>query len=1504
MKQFLDYLRHKYLEKNFILLLYILILFLLLTGKAIGQTINSTTYPLVSSTGVGLASYTSLGTLVSSGNDDTNSSLTNIGFDFWFNGVRYTQFGVNTNGHLKLGSVVTNINYINNLAKWTENPKIAPYWDDLTTGSDGYVKYGLIGSAPNRRLVVEWKANVYVNNATVSNSAPLLFQAILSETTGAIQFIYGGTIATSTTGYSIGFSTSSTNLVSVASSSNVATYGSDPNTNQTASIAAGKSHVFTPQTPNAPSNLTFANVATTSMTLNWSDNASNEQGYVIYTSTDGVNYVFNQQVAANDTNADLSGLTTNTTYYFKVYAITEGTLSSPPLTGSQTTPVQVVITTGASTWVAPACVTSVTIETWGAGGGGGSSNNTNTNGGSGGGGGAYAKGIHTVVPGSTYFYSVGIKGSGGPANSTTPPTAGGSTWFNAVASTNVAPASNVNGTLAAGGGPGVNNSITTPSNAGLASSSIGNVTVASGSAGLGGTTAGGRNGGAGASPGGGAGGAGSTTTNGSNGTTPGGGGGGGNDKKNNKGGDGAIGQIIITYTNLSPSAVPVISSPICSGSTTLSGTSSEANGTIIELFKAGISLGTTTVTSGTWTKIGLLSLVSGDVITATAVAPSCKTVSVSSVSVTVTGAPTPATNSSTQTICSTSTATLSGNVPTVGTGAWSVVSGPSTLLSQFSSLTNPTAVFTPAGGVGSYVVRWTISNSPCTASTANATITVTGAPTPAMNSSTQTICSTATATLSANAPTVGTGAWSVVSGPSTLASQFSSLTNPTAVFTPAGGAGSYVVRWTISNLPCTASTANATITVTGAPTIATNSSTQTICATATAILSGNTPTVGTGAWSVVSGPSTLASQFSSLTNPTAVFTPAGGVGSYVVRWTISNAPCAASTANATITVGTGTVGGAVTGGSSICSGSTSGLLTLSGHTGSVIRWESSVSPFSSWTPIATTSTTYTSGVLTQDTQFRAVVQSGSCSIVNSTPTTVSLGSTTTWNGSSWSNGVPTSTSLAIISGNYNSSLNGGNITACSLTVTNGIVIISSGNNVSLNGALQVLSGSFTLENNANLIQSSTVVNSGNIIVKRNTSPLIRQDYVLWSSPVAAQQLLAFSPATLTNRFYTYDSATDKYLTVSSPATTNFALGTGYLIRVPNTHPTTPTIWGGQFTGVPNNGTVNLTVANATYNAIGNPYPSTIDADTFIAANGITEALYFWRKTNNSNNSSYATYTTAGGVSNSGGDTLGLTPSGTIAVGQGFIVKSTSTTISFTNAMRVANSNAPFLRVAENRNRIWLNLSSTSGAFYQTMVSYMPNATSAIDATIDGRFLKDTQTALISLIDNEEFAIQGRALPFDPSDVVLLGFKAKVADSYTITLSNFDGLFTNGQAIYLKDKLTNTIHDLKSGPYVFASEAGTFNARFEIVYQNALATHQTNFTENSVVVYKQNQELVINTGTIRMSNVQIYDVTGRLLMTKNNINDSQIKIYTGTTKEVLLVKITSETEGSVLKKIIN
>ena len=92
----------------------------------------------------------------------------------------------------------------------------------------------------------------------------------------------------------------------------------------------------------------------------------------------------------------------------------------------------------------------------------------------------------------------------------------------------------------------------------------------------------------------------------------------------------------------------------------------------------------------------------------------------------------------------------------------------------------------------------------------------------------------------------------------------------------------------------------------------------------------------------------------------------------------------------TVASNSGAVAGKVTGGSNISIGSTSGVLTLSGHTGTVVNWQSSVSPFSVWTDIENTASTYTSGVLTETTQFRAVVQSGICEPANSGSTTVTV----------------------------------------------------------------------------------------------------------------------------------------------------------------------------------------------------------------------------------------------------------------------------------------------------------------------------------------------------------------------------------------------------------------------------------------------------------------------------------------------------------------------------------
>jgi len=600
------------------------------------------------------------------------------------------------------------------------------------------------------------------------------------------------------------------------------------------------------------------------------------------------------------------------------------------------------------------------------------------------------------------------------------------------------------------------------------------------------------------------------------------------------------------------------------------------------------------------------------------------------------------------------------------------------------------------------------------------------------------------------------------------------------------------------------------------------------------------------------------------------------------------------------------IAGTVSANQVICAGTSPTDISITGSTGT-IQWQSSLDGISFTNILGATASLLTGisiGNLSVTTYFRAVISSGVCSSVTSATVIVSIFSTT-WDGSVWSSGIPNSDTSAIFTGNYSSA---GSLTACNLTVTNNAtVIIQSGDTITLNGIVAVDNGStLRLNNNAALLQNTNAANTGTINIKRDTNPLMRQDYTLWSSPVVGQQLLLFSPETLPNRFYTYSPTTDFYTVVASPATTNFDTATGYLIRLPNTHPVTPTIWTGSFTGVPNNGNITVNVNNNTYNAVGNPYPSKINADDFITANGLTEALYFWRKTNNET-SSYATYTLAGGAGTGAslGDPLGLVPNGIIQIGQGFIAKSTSTSLNFTNSMRVSNASNQFFKTTNlDRSRIWLDLTNSSGLFSQTLIAYMTDATSGVDLGLDGKVFNDEQTSLTSLIDNQSFSVQARPLPFENTDSVSLSFKSAIAGSYTISINNVDGLFENqNQPIFLKDNLTNTINNLRTGSYIFTSESGIFNSRFEIIYQNELTLSQPSFSQKNVVIYKQDKEIVITTGNVKMSNVEIYDMSGRLLITKNDINSTEVRLNSGVSNQVLVVKITTIDGIQVTKKVI-
>jgi len=676
--------------------------------------------------------------------------------------------------------------------------------------------------------------------------------------------------------------------------------------------------------------------------------------------------------------------------------------------------------------------------------------------------------------------------------------------------------------------------------------------------------------------------------------------------------------------------------------------------------------------------------------------------------------------------------------------------------------------------------------------------------------------------------------------------------------------------------------------------------------------------------------------------------PTNTAGSATYTLTVKDANGITAVTNATIVVTVAPVAGTLTGNQSICANTTPNAITLSGYTGNIVRWErSTTTAFANPAFIANTSAILTGAeigtALTATRYVRAVIQNGSCDVVYSNAIEIKI-NTTTWDGNTWSNGVPTATDAVVFNGNYTAATN---LNICTIVVDNNAVVsVPTGFTITVNGAVTVQSGSFTIQNNAALVQLTEATNSGNIIVVKNSNPLFRLDYTMWSSPVTGQNLLGFSPQTAPNRFYEYKYAYDNVANISresyfpiEAANNSFVPAKTYLIRMPNVsvvegynEGTTKIIYQGIFTGLPNNGIIS-TVASLQgnrYTAVGNPYPSPISVVDFFNGNtgviNTTSSLYFWRKKNSNDTSTYASLNLTGFTANQGqstNSTGGQDQAGfyvnsndnlnwLIGAAQGFIVQTkanpTTTDITFTNSMRraaPASGQQPFFRsAAPVMSRFWLNLTNAKGNFSQALIAYSNTTTRSLDYGYDGKLLSDSgRVALYTLAEDTNLSIQARQA-FESTDVVPVGFVVTEAGQYTINLDHADGLFGQGQLIFLKDNLLGTVTNVETD-YTFTSEAGTFSKRFEIVYvaPQALGIDDLKLDPNSVMVFKDGNTININTGTAKMTSISIFDIRGRKLYTKSGLDTTEAVVNELYVQQQVLIVEIHTLRGKVSKRIV-
>ncbi len=334
--------------------------YLFFSVNAYGQTLNNYDFnqSSVSFTANGVGTGVTTLFSQSGGVDDQVYVIQPAGFEFWYMGQRYTSFTVSSNGWISLGSATIASLPVNSLSTSSVRPPIiAPLWDDLAIfegvvltllgfGSISYKLEDVAGSG--KVLTVQWyrakwdKASTNNIGLGPFSDYVLSFQAKLYGGTGDIVFNYGQLNApvSASAGASVGISSASTGSANTFMSlDNLSTAAVAGQSMEITGIkvlpVANQAFTFNPKEANAPTALTFTAVSTSSTTLNWIDNSTDELGFAIYRSTDNVNFSYISQTSANVTSFVNAGLTANTTYYYRVHAIREN-LSSPAA-GTQAT---------------------------------------------------------------------------------------------------------------------------------------------------------------------------------------------------------------------------------------------------------------------------------------------------------------------------------------------------------------------------------------------------------------------------------------------------------------------------------------------------------------------------------------------------------------------------------------------------------------------------------------------------------------------------------------------------------------------------------------------------------------------------------------------------------------------------------------------------------------------------------------------------------------------------------------------------------------------------------------------------------------------------------------------------------------------------------------------------------------------------------------------------------------------------------------------------------------
>jgi len=476
---------------------------------------------------------------------------------------------------------------------------------------------------------------------------------------------------------------------------------------------------------------------------------------------------------------------------------------------------------------------------------------------------------------------------------------------------------------------------------------------------------------------------------------------------------------------------------------------------------------------------------------------------------------------------------------------------------------------------------------------------------------------------------------------------------------------------------------------------------------------------------------------------------------------------------------------------------------------------------------------------------------------------------------------------------------------------------------------------FVVHNNANLIQiNDNAPNIGEITVNRTYNfSNGRLEYNFITSPVNNGNIKPTIYPVIPNSVQRYNEGNYYFYETVGP----YVPGLAYAVQEsPGNEGEMPQT--GVFKGEFYNGILNYPMAftGPGYNLVGNPYPSNLDikllyeANKGASADNIDSNFYFWDNRTNQihhqmgsgyTQNQYAYFNAASGpngtgtaaprVSEEGSGMSARIPDRYSKVGTGFMVQALKpgVTLHFENAYRIKTGTidytgkpAPEDEIDNGYGRYWLTLTTPSGIEPMLAVVYFEGGNN--DFAIDDTESSLSSNDLYTFAGNKKLAIQGRD-SFINTDQIPLGYKAFEDGTHIFSVYKSEGVFENGQSIYLIDKLLNKTVNLSQKPYKFITRKGQTDNRFMIVYRPGNVIGTAAALSNVMDFAKIDNQIVITSSIDKIKEVELFDLNSRPVYKKSDINSNEHRISAGNfNHQIVVVTVKTETGELVTRKFIN